>query len=354
MKKIMKENRWFLSTVLVALLGITSLTGCLESGDETIVLENGNSASKLKEYFAVDDVTVEYNDGVMPGGDNRSYSVEVSTNTQILPGGSAILQMTTNHQIKYFYVSIEGVRGYYVIRPKNPTISYNRFIYNLTLLFTQMIERDIHVYVGGLTIDDINLYITDFWFRYHEAATGALQVSLSFNNAKDIDLHVYTPSGKHYYFGQPGGIVTLSNGQTAICGLDVDSNAGCEIDNINNENISFPEEMVENGIYKVVVNMYGNCNSNISTDWVITAYRGGKLLSNEYGSRKNPVYGNYPIGARNGDMSQVMTFTIRDAAANRAKRNAPSLIFKPFPIPESAKRKAEWLKIEKDYKAFNK
>ena len=66
--------------------------------------------------------------------------------------------------------------------------------------------------------------------------SGPIQVSLSWVGQVDVDLHVTPPAGGDIYWGDRSD----STGGT----LDLDSNAGCSIDNVNNENIVWADSNV--------------------------------------------------------------------------------------------------------------
>ena len=85
------------------------------------------------------------------------------------------------------------------------------------------------------------------------AGTGKFQVSLSWDNPVDLDLHVVEPSSEEIYYGN----TVSSDGGT----LDLDSNAACSIDGINNENVSFPNanQPPPPGQYTVRADFYEAC-----------------------------------------------------------------------------------------------
>ena len=85
------------------------------------------------------------------------------------------------------------------------------------------------------------------------AGTGKFQVTLSWDNPVDLDLHVVEPSSEEIYYGNK----VSSDGGT----LDLDSNAACNIDGINNENISFPNtnQPPPPGQYTVRTDFYQAC-----------------------------------------------------------------------------------------------
>lgn len=288
----------------------------------------------------------EYRDEEIPCYSNGEQIATITANNEALPGGTIIIGATSRVLIECFYVAVSGQPGYYIKYPDTPTLSGEEYIYRFTMMFPQEWNNDVVITVGGHTKDGRSFECKEFGVKYHEAGTGALQVSLTFDNAKDIDLHLYTPSNQHYFYGNKAVTVTI-NGQTKTYQiLDVDSNAGCNIDNINCENITLPEELLENGTYKVVVNMFSNCNDRLSTGWSCVATRGGQLVHNLLTNYGNPAAGVYPVGQRNGDNTTVMMFNVERRAASRgAKRD--EIIITPLPLDDAAIMKLEEEKTRK-------
>jgi len=109
-------------------------------------------------------------------------------------------------------------------------------------------------------------------------STGPVQVTLRFPVAEDLDLYVVEPlpggGTCEIFYGQPN----VDAGPPPIplpfplpvpprCGakgwLDLDSNAGCRIDNVNIENVIYsPGVSVTRGTYVVRVNYYQNCSAS--------------------------------------------------------------------------------------------
>lgn len=104
-------------------------------------------------------------------------------------------------------------------------------------------------------------------FSTTKVGTGDVQVSLSWDTATDVDLHVVDPLGEEIYYKSKKSI---SGGV-----LDLDSNAGCNIDNINNENITWPKGKAPKGTYKVLVDFYEAC-SNLGAKYTVTTNVCGK------------------------------------------------------------------------------
>ncbi len=109
-------------------------------------------------------------------------------------------------------------------------------------------------------------------------STGPVQVTLRSPVAEDLDLYVVEPlpggGTCEIFYGQPN----VDAGPPPIplpfplpvpprCGakgwLDLDSNAGCRIDNVNIENVIYsPGVSVTRGTYVVRVNYYQNCSAS--------------------------------------------------------------------------------------------
>ncbi len=102
--------------------------------------------------------------------------------------------------------------------------------------------------------------------RIVPVGTGDIQISVSWDRPTDVDLHVVEPSGEEIYFGHD---VASSGGN-----LDLDSNAGCGIDGVNNENVTWPSGRAPRGRYIVRVTYWSSCGEP-ATNYVVTIQRGG-------------------------------------------------------------------------------
>ena len=290
------------------------LVGCFKT--KTVTVNN---------YFEVQGGTLV--EKSMPEA-TSSNSVDVSMNSSVIAGGSSIVTVNSPATIKKVMVGVEDEYGYYEIAPNTTGTSFT-----FTLIVNQNInlgEEDTFPILVGVVDNSGNIY--EIWradIRLIEAGTGALQVSLSFNNAKDVDLHLFEPNGEHIYYGHR----TSSNGGH----LDLDSNAGCGIDNINNENITYDEEAyVEPGTYTVYVDLWSNCDPTIATDYVVSVFYGGSLISAQTGT--NPYSGRFPVDAPSNynnlsNIEPVMTFVIPDNGQKKVRS------YEPEPLSESAREK---------------
>jgi len=135
---------------------------------------------------------------------------------------------------------------------------------------------------------------------------GQLQVTLTWDQYNDLDLHVVQPDSEEIYYGHP----TSSEGGF----LDIDSNAGCTIDSVNNEHVTYPDSaVILSGEYIVRVDMWSNCGVTSPTHYSVSARLNGVLIPVTSG--QNPYNGVFqPDDADYGGMGsgiEVMRFQIQ-------------------------------------------
>ena len=226
-------------------------------------------------YFTVE--TGEYQIGEAPKPTVSQPLGSLKINRNAIPGGSSHLTVDTDENIKEFYVSVDGVDGYMVV-PAKKDFDDN---YDFLLFISQYLENSFTITIGGKNSEGEILEPVSKNVQYVDVSSGALQISLSFNNDSDLDLHVIQPDGTRIYYKNKGG---------EDWGLDLDSNADCSIDGINNENIFFPTAKLLDGRYEVRVHLYYNCTKT-DTNWVIVATYNG--LPVKPASGKNPAKGSF-------------------------------------------------------------
>ena len=292
-----------LTFALMAFFFIISMNSCFDSIMDIVnILEN--------EYFTVENS--EYYNGSIPASTSSEQMGTVSINSSVIPGGSCYITITTTQTMQEFYLCVNGVNGHLVVPAAAHHAGGN--VYNLLLLISQNLHQSFTFVISGRTTGGtICPQITKPLERI-AVGTGALQVSLSFNNNTDVDLYVVRPNGQVIYYGNTGG---------SDWGLDLDSNAACSIDGINQENIFFPTNLLLEGKYEVWVNLYENCN-HVATTWNVRANRGSTLITPSFGS--NPATGTFAANAPSNRISsslnssavKVMEFSISGAADTKA------------------------------------
>ena len=226
----------------------------------------------------------------------------VSMNNVVIPGGTNYVSVAYPTELAKVLVGMEGANGHFEIAPENR--GTNEIVYDFIIVMNQELSDDLLMITIGVIDEDGNVssYVS-VPVEILVVGTGTLQVSLSFDNDKDVDLHLFEPNGFHIYYGSResynGGV------------LDLDSNPSCSIDGIDNENITYgAESYVEPGEYTVYVDMWENCNPEVATNFVLTVlYEGQPLI--------NAVAGTFPVGepsnfANLEAIQPVCTFTIPD------------------------------------------
>jgi hypothetical protein len=312
------------TVILMSLFCITiilAITGCKKDDDK----------NKLEEsYFSVENGTFANADIPEPSGSQSAPVISsVYGNPSILEGGSNPISLQTSSSFKEVIVGVQGVKGYYAIPEAGSGKSLNETIL-LILLFSQTLENDSFVIVialrdaQGLVSAHSTIQVTKI-----EAGTGRLQVSCSWDKLNDVDLHLVEPNGAEIYYGDD---YSENGGE-----LDVDSNADCYLDYINNENITYDDEaIIESGKYTVRVDFYSTCSITANTNFIVTTRYRGQIITPTTGT--NPYSGSFipsdEDGGGSGDGRQVMTFTIAPG-----KSDTPAETRIKFVYPKSATEK---------------
>lgn len=325
--------------VMFSIIFATTIQSCSDKDDVEDISE------LEKNYFSIENGTYKRNE--MPTATTAETLEGLDMSDQVMNGAMNYITLFTEQNVSKFFIGIKNVTGYWEYVPSETTSqASNTFnTYVIPVMISQNYSGNSTIILSGqLENGDVTQPVENEIF-YIETMPGAIEVKLSFSNSKDIDLHLYTPSGEHIYFGNRGGLYTDEFGEEISYGLDIDSNAGCDLDNINKENIYIPAELVEDGTYTVVVDMYSNCQPSIATSWSIIAYYQGEKITPETGS--NPASSTYPAGAGEGDMTRVMTFTIHEGTVSRAGKDPQSIKnnwkFTPTPLSETDQNKINYL-----------
>ena len=279
---------------------------------DTNETEEGRANNRRVEF----EITVDVNKNAISSGyftlNNSDYQIgrlpsptvsqslgSLKINKTAIPGGSSYLDLTTTEKIEEFYVAVDGVNGYFVV----PAEYSGDNTYNLLLFISQYLESSFNFVISGKNSNGDILAPLSEKVEYVDVSSGALQVSLSFNSAIDLDLHVIQPDGVRIFYRNKGG---------DDWGLDLDSNADCLIDGVNNENIFFPSAHILEGKYVVLVHLYLNCNYS-AANWVVFATHNGVPIIPTSG--KNPAMGSFSANdpGNTADLSKavrVMEFYI--------------------------------------------
>lgn len=113
-------------------------------------------------------------------------------------------------------------------------------------------RTDVTVFVTALDPSDAPSAAAVVGLAGTPAGTGDVQVSVTWDAAADVDLHVFDPAGDVVYWNEE----TVASGGE----LDVDSNESCVIDGTNAENVVWDDDP-PSGTYKAKVRMYADCGT---------------------------------------------------------------------------------------------
>lgn len=332
---------FYYAGLLMFAAGTQMMTACGSDDDN-----KGNNATEefAEQYFSVENGT--FHSGAMPESTTSEALTGVQMNDNALAGGSNFITITTEQEYERFYVAIEGQSGYVDIVPSNEvTRAAGPYTYVLPLTYGVNLSNTVTMNIKGRTPDGKVTQAFRKTITFVDSMEGELTINLTFDKEKDLDLHLLTPSGKHIYYGNRTWSVEVGNGEIKY-GLDHDSNAGCDIDGLNNENIVIPEEAIEAGEYQAYIELYANCDNSLGTNmnWQLAVRYKGQLVTNTSPTANrnagdnsiawsngattvqsysptlhNPVYGRYPHDAYSGTQVYVMNFTITNSTRGNAQ-----------------------------------
>ena len=202
--------------------------------------------------------------------------ITATGNQRVINGGTQNVLVNSDAPFTAVYVYVGGralgivsdtgggVGGYYEVQLGSPQTSAT-----VLLSFPQEIplnEFDLQFAVkdaSGAVGPYVPLHTT-----VTVVGTGDVQVTLSWDVDSDVDLHVVAPGGEEIFYGHRSS----SSGGT----LDLDSNAGCTIDGIRNENITWPVGRAPRGVYTVRVDYWSSC-AVARTEYSVRINNGGAV-----------------------------------------------------------------------------
>jgi hypothetical protein len=181
----------------------------------------------------------------------------------IIAGGSIEIPVTADQPFSRIYV-VSDTNGYFDIQLP---LAVSEAVVVVTAATDQgsLAQAEIGVQVetaGGAVSESQLLPVAPL-----VVGTGNLQVSISWDQATDVDLHLTTPGGQTINWLND----TVGNGM-----LDLDSNAICAIDGVNNENITFSDGQPAAGQYRVEVDYFSECGIVTPTSYVVTVRDNGQ------------------------------------------------------------------------------
>lgn len=316
-----KSNR----TLLLgrAFLVVLFIGGMMLSCSKDKEDDKGISRADFKRSF-FDIQNGEFNSRGLPSSNSSTLNISsINGNSTVLAGGTNLIHIAASEGATHVIVGVQDEKGHFQV-PMAPSRAQSRgemaVEVSLQLLIGQQIEDGFTI---AFAVADDQGNISSYHYlpiTLLSAGTGVLQVSLSWDQLNDVDLHLIEPNGHEIYYGSP---YSANGGQ-----LDVDSNPACYIDNINNENIYYDEDAtIEYGEYEVLVDLWSNCNVPNNTNYSIIVHYGGEVIATTEGT--NPHVGELTPDDESGNTNpiSVMKFVIDGPApkglANYELQNAP-------------------------------
>jgi len=255
------------ATCVVAVLATAAIVGCSKSsatapGSQVPTYEVAEFVSGIS---AIDGATAQRRTGAAPPA-GAGPTAMPEANQNVINGGSLLIRVRAAGTFQVVYVFIGGsgrtTNGYWELRL--PAATTDAVI---VVTFGRNIPVTAFECVLGVSSSSgpVGAYRA-LPTRVVPAGTGDVQVSASWDALADVDLHVVDPFGEEIYYGDT---VSASGGE-----LDLDSNAACGIDGVNNENIRWPSGRAPQGSYTVRLDYWSSCGVG-STNYVVTVNRGG-------------------------------------------------------------------------------
>ncbi|HMF94091.1 MAG TPA: hypothetical protein VKE96_07355 [Vicinamibacterales bacterium] len=217
-----------------------------------------------------------------PPAANGGPTITATTSGTVIPNGTDLTQIQSTSQFQTVYVSVpntsgiapaafdsgrfgalDAATGYFQLRLPAPVTS--------VLVLTNLANvssgsRFTIAYAVANAAGLVGPTVTST--KAVSGQSGGVQVGLTWDTASDVDLHVVDPQGGEVYWAN----ATVASGGA----LDVDSNAGCAIDNKNNENVRW-SGAAPNGTYTVRVDYWSACNVTGNTTFAVVVNNGGSI-----------------------------------------------------------------------------
>ena len=292
---------------LASVLAVSILFSCNKDEDDNDDLND--KTAFIYDYFDV--VGGDFVQKDMPGANSDNLDIlGLSGNQTILPGGSNPINVETGNSAKSILIGVSGVNGYFNLPVGTENNQNGNRETTVTILLGQGLNQDLSIKFMASDGNGSFGYPEILDVNYMYAGTGLLQISLSWDQENDVDLHLIEPNGEEIFYGHS---YSGNGGQ-----LDVDSNPACNLDYINNENI-FDEDItqIESGEYEVLVDLWANCGIEENTNYNIVAYYDGMLISPTEGFNPHTSYLEPEDESQNSNPISIMKFEIPNGSTSR-------------------------------------
>ena len=263
--------------ILLTLVPLLMTGACNGDGGESPFAPSSGGTLRLQDL--VTSAAVDGNQGVLRQGfvpTGAGPTVTTSGNRTVVNGGTTSVELSADSLFTSVFVSLAGTSQGLSTSSDTGLGGY----YEVTLPSPQMTASILVAFPQELSASEFDLFFavaddssvigpfTRMDFDVLQVGTGDVQVTLSWDAESDVDLHVVDPNGDEVYF---------ANRQVPSGGeLDLDSNAGCSIDSVRNENITWPVGSAPQGTYTVRVDYWSAC-SVAATNYTVLVNNGGDV-----------------------------------------------------------------------------
>jgi hypothetical protein len=263
MKLVMRAETLRLSALVTFVVALCTVAACGGGGGGAQdAAAGGNSTqSEVTGVRTVTGTPATFTPGALPAP-HGSLTVSVPATGNVINGGSTQITVAASGDIVTVYVSVAGKDGYYQL-----SVPAGSSVADVLLTLAQLLPAELTIVFEAADAAGNVSAPAMLQTTVTTVGTGDLQVSVSWDVKNDIDLHVVDPNQFEIYYIE----------QTSPEGgmLDLDSNAGCEIDGIDNENVRWPTGTAPHGAYIVRVDNFEQCTT-AAVNYVVTVQKTGQ------------------------------------------------------------------------------
>jgi len=279
------------------------------------------------DYFSVNNAN--YNKKEFPEASGNAPTIDViNGNTSVIPGGSNPIRVISSADISKILIGVKDINGYYSFTPTTKNTQEAVLFY---ISMNQNLEdEEFEIMIALEGTNGAVSEVSTIAVSLVQAGTGRLQINCSWDQINDVDLHLQEPNGEDIYYANR----TSDNAGE----LDLDSNAGCSLDYVNNENITYSDTaIIEDGEYIVRIDFWSNCNATENTNYNVKAYFEGELITPTFGT--NPFSGAFETedADMGGSGSGVTVMKFQLPTGSTKSMELKPLVKFNFPADKSAK-----------------
>lgn len=246
------------SSLVLALAAALPLAACGGDDDGTSPSDAEIAEQWLEQIDAGADASVDIVAEDAPSS-SGGPDVSASLTGAFITGGTTLLTIEGD-AFDGLILALAGIDGYIDVDYDASRSSADIAV----TLYGDVPDTEFSLRIAATDGESVGEYVTIPVEVVEVGAGGPIQVSVSWNTPTDVDLHVVDPNGEEIYYGHSFSDATGGE-------LDLDSNAACGIDGVNNENITWTDEDDPvRGEYIVRVDYWDSCDIVGSTSYVVT------------------------------------------------------------------------------------